>query len=184
MSMQKLESMRVFHQKLFQAKTTPKRDRILMAMQDPKLRNLLAADEEKYMDAVVIAASILTRPNIKLSKAVQKLNVTTGFCLPTCYKIMNDASYIYGEIMQVSRMFLISMQRERLQAIIKHLQDEPKPDYKTILMAEKLLMDLDDLQKALPQAETDEVQDLTIPSITFTDDPHTIQEAQVVEEEE
>jgi hypothetical protein len=97
---------------------------------------------------------------------------------------MNDASYIYGEIMQVSSMFLKSMQRERLQAIIKQLENEPKPDYKTILMAEKLLMDLDDLQKALPQAETDEVQDLTNPSITFTDDPHTIQEAQVVEEEE
>lgn len=165
--MSKLTDVRLFNHATFNAKSTPRREKVLMALQEPdKLK--LSEDDERYKDILVQAFTIMSKPNRSLAKCVRMLSQVCGISERNCYGYINDATYVFGNVIDINRQFLKTQRREALYKIIKKLEDAPKPDYKLILEANKLLIALDDLPKALPQAESEELQDLTIPVITFT----------------
>lgn len=168
-----LRRMRTQNHELFRKKSTPRRDKIIMAMQDPE-NLILSEDLEKYKQDCLQAFTIMSRHNQALKKTVNMVCEATGCCLVKAYVVINDASYIFGDIINVDKMFMKAQQRERLNSIIRKLKEAVKPDYKLILEAEKLLMQLDELHKAVRQVDTDELVDLTIPAISFTDNPDTM----------
>jgi hypothetical protein len=153
-----------------------------MAEQEPdKLR--LSEEDARHRDHCAMAFSILSKPNISLAKATKMLSGATGLSVRHCYTVINDATYIYGNVVEINRLFLKTQRREALLKIIRKLEESPKPDYKLILEANKLLIVLDDLPKALPQHEAEEIQDLTIPVIEFTSNIEEIQVIGTSEEE-
>lgn len=165
--MSKLTDVRIFNHAALMAKSTPRREKVLMALQEPdKLR--LSADDEAYRDILVQAFTIMSKPNRSLAKCVNMLSKVTGVSIRNCYGYFNDATYVFGNVIDINRQFLKTQRREALYKIIKKLEESPKPDYKLILEANKLLISLDDLPRALPQGESEDLQDLTIPVIEFT----------------
>lgn len=178
--MSKLTDVRLFNHAQFKAKSTPRREKVLMAMQEPdKLK--LSADDEAYKDILVQAFTIMSKPNRSLAKCVSMLSQVTGVSIRNCYGYINDATYVFGNVIDINRQFLKTQRREALFKILKKLEEAPKPDYKLILEANKLLILLDDLPRALPQGESEELQDLTIPVIELTSN---FEEIETVHDEE
>lgn len=165
--MSKLTDVRIFNHAAFVSQSTPRREKVLMAMQEPDKLKLSEADEV-YRDILVQAFTIMSKPNRSLAKCVNMLSKVTGVSIRNCYGYFNDATYVFGNVIDINRQFLKTQRREALYKIIKKLEEAPKPDYKLILEANKLLIALDDLPRALPQGESEELQDLTIPVIELT----------------
>ena len=182
MSNTKLTDVRIHNHQVFASKFTPRRDKILMAMQEPdKLQ--LKPDDEEYRNLLVQAFSIMSEPNRSTSKII-RLIVALGVSEKHAYNVLKDAQYVFGNSMEVNRLFLKAQRREYLYKVIRKLEDAPKPDYKLILEANKQLIMLDDLPTAHPGAQEDDIEDLTIPSIYFTSDFNAlIEEAEISEEE-
>jgi len=181
MSKKRLTSVRIFNDQEFRSKFTPRREKILMAMQDERLQ--LTADDEAYRNLLVQAFAIMSEPNRSMTKIVKMISEVGDITERTAFKVVNDATYVFGNVMEVNRLFLKNMRREALYKIIRKLEDAPKPDYKLILQANELLIKLDDLPKALPQAESEDIQDLTIPTVVFTSNPKALIEEAKYEEE-
>lgn len=183
MSNTKLSDVRIFNDQVFRSKFTHRRDKILMSIQDPE-RCVLKPDDEEYKNLLVQALSIMSEPNRSTSKII-RLIVALGVSEKHAYNVKKDAEYVFGEIMQVNRLFEKAGRREYLKKVIRKLEDAPRPDYKLILEANKQLIMLDDLPKAHAGAQEDEGEDLVIPKVTFTSDPRSlIEEAQIADEEE
>jgi len=154
-----------------------------MAMQEPDKLKLRPEDEE-YKNLLIQAFSILSKPNISTTNAVKQITAL-NISERTAWIVISDCQYVFGNVMEVNRLFLKTMRREALTKIIRKLEEMPKVDYKLVLEANKLLILLDDLPRALPQAESEEIQDMTIPIVEFTDNPAAlIEDAQISEEEE
>jgi hypothetical protein len=153
-----------------------------MALQEPdKLR--LSEKDEEYMEHCTKAFTIMSSPNRSMSKNVNMIAAACNVTTRQAYNIINDASYIFGNVVEVNRLFLKTQRREALLKIIRKLEEMPRPDYKLILEANKLLIVLDDLPKALPEGQKEDVEDLTIPQIQFTDDFGVLEEAEIVHDE-
>jgi hypothetical protein len=153
-----------------------------MALLDDKLE--LDRDDEAYKNTIVQAFAIMSEYPV-LRKQVKLIGqLDGGHSMATCYKIVRDAQYIFGNIHVTNRLYLKNAQRERLLKIIEKLRKAPKIDYTLILKAEELLMKLDDLPKALPGAEKSEEEVYVIPPVEFTSDPMALIEEAHVDEEE
>lgn len=181
--MAKLTDVRIHNHAHFVKHSTPRREKILMAMQEPDKLKLTEADEH-YMEQCTKAFTIMSSPNRSMAKNVNMIAAACNVTTRQAYNIINDASYIFGNVVEVNRLFLKTQRREALLKILRKLEEMPKPDYKLILEANKLLIVLDDLPKALPDAEKEDVEDLTIPQIQFTDDYSVLEEAEIVNDAE
>jgi len=62
--MGKLTDVRLHNHSVFSSRFTPRRDKILMAMQEPDKLKLRPEDEE-YKNLLIQAFSILSKPNIR-----------------------------------------------------------------------------------------------------------------------